>query len=208
MRQRAVPATPVLARKRASLDASAWVVPARCERADALMDMRAAWPPLHAGGAPTFEQASEADFEALLQIRLVAMRSSLEQIGRFDPLRARQRLAASWDPSMTQHILCDGQRVGFFMLRRTDHALVLQHLYLMPFAQGRGVGSAVMRTLIDESNWAGLPLRVTALRGSPANAFYLKHGFVRCSADEYDLGYVRAPDRGAGARAATTSPKG
>lgn len=157
------------------------------------MDMRTRLP-LPAAGAPHFEPAGAEDFESLYQIRLVAMRNSLERIGRFDPLRVRHRLADSWDPAMTQHIVCDGVRVGFYMLRRTDHALVLQHLYLMPAAQGRGVGSAVMRMLIDESNWAGLPLRVTALRESPANAFYRKHGFVPCSSDEFDLGYVRVPD--------------
>jgi len=163
------------------------------------MDMRTAWPS-QGGSLPGFEPACAEDFESLLEIRLTAMRSSLEQIGRFDPQRARRRLAASWDPAMTQHIVCDGERVGFFMLRRADHALVLQHLYLLPSAQGRGVGSAVMRTLIEESNWAGLPLRVTALRESPANAFYRKHGFVCCSSDEFDLSYVRAPDRGTDGR--------
>ncbi len=156
------------------------------------MDMRTRLP--LPASAPHFEPASADDFESLLQIRLAAMRSSLEQIGRFDPLRVRCRLADSWIPAMTQHIVCEGARVGFYMLRRTDHALVLQHLYLMPAAQGRGLGSAVMRMLIDESNWAGLPLRVTALCGSPANAFYRKHGFVLCSRDEFDVGYVRVPD--------------
>lgn len=157
------------------------------------MDMRTRLP--LPASAPHFEPASAEDFESLLQIRLAAMRSSLEQIGRFDPLRVRRRLADSWIPAMTQHIVCEGARVGFYMLRRTDHALVLQHLYLMPAAQGRGLGSAVMRMLIMESARTGLPLRVTALRDSPANDFYLKHDFVRCSSDEFDLHYVRAPDR-------------
>ncbi|WP_183635063.1 GNAT family N-acetyltransferase [Niveibacterium umoris] len=122
------------------------------------------------------------------------MRESLERIGRFDAVRARDRLAASWVPALTRHIVSDGERVGFFMLRRADHALVLQHLYLVPAVQGRGIGSAVMKSLIGESVRSGLPLRVTALRDSPANAFYLRHGFVRCHSEEFDVDYVRAPD--------------
>lgn len=148
-----------------------------------------------------FEPACAEDFDALAEIRIAAMRESLERIGRFDPVRARDRLAASWDPALTRHIVRGAQRVGFFMVRRADHALLLQHLYLQHSAQRCGIGTAVMQHLIGESAWAGLPLRVTALRDSPANAFYLKLGFVRCASDEFDVHYVRPPGHAAGASA-------
>jgi hypothetical protein len=37
--------------------------------------------------------AGEGDFEALLALRMAAMRESLEKVGRFDPQRARERLS-------------------------------------------------------------------------------------------------------------------
>ena len=38
------------------------------------------------------------DFEAMLAIRVEALRESLERLGRFDPTRARERLAAGFKP--------------------------------------------------------------------------------------------------------------
>ena len=58
------------------------------------------------------EGASAGDFEALLALRLRAMRESLERLGRYDEQRARERLAAGFEPEHTHHIVVDGQRVG------------------------------------------------------------------------------------------------
>jgi hypothetical protein len=41
--------------------------------------------------AVTFEQALATDAEALVQLRIAAMRESLEHLARFDPVRARER---------------------------------------------------------------------------------------------------------------------
>jgi hypothetical protein len=39
----------------------------------------------------TLTTAAAEDFEALVALRIDAMRESLERIGRFDPARARER---------------------------------------------------------------------------------------------------------------------
>ena len=38
-----------------------------------------------------FVAAEPSDFESLVALRIEAMRESLERIGRFDPVRARER---------------------------------------------------------------------------------------------------------------------
>ena len=47
------------------------------------------------------------DVEAMLAIRVEALRDSLERLGRFDPARARERLMAGFKPEFMQHIVCD-----------------------------------------------------------------------------------------------------
>src|SRR5437660_5430228 len=51
--------------------------------------------------------ATADDFEALVALRIAAMRESLERIGRFDPARARERFAAGFDPARTRHVEVD-----------------------------------------------------------------------------------------------------
>ena len=119
------------------------------------------------------------------------MRESLERIGRFDPQRARQRFLAGFVPNFTRHILADGERVGFVAVKPTSDELNLEHLYVRPEYQGRGIGSAVLAILFEEADSRALPLRVSALRDSDSNRFYLRHGFIYVEETEWDIYYVR-----------------
>ena len=139
--------------------------------------------------------ANEDDFEALLSLRMAAMRQSLQRLCRFDPQRARERLGRALEPAHSRHILLGAERVGFVVLLpmldvRPPH-LVLDHLYVAPQAQGQGVGNWVMAQVLDEADRRGLPLRVSALRLSDANRFYQRHGFELQHETEWDLHYLR-----------------
>lgn len=131
------------------------------------------------------------EFEELATLRIEAMRESLQRIGRFEAQRARERLRAGFAPEMTRHIVLDGERVGFVAVKRTTDGLKLEHLYVRPERQGRGVGSAVLCTIFGEADALGLPLHVDALRGSDSNRFYLRHGFIRVGESEWDIHYLR-----------------
>ena len=121
------------------------------------------------------------------------MRESLERLGRFDPRRARDRFLAGFDPAHTRFMVVDGRRVGFVVVRAQDDGLVLDHLYVVPAAQGRGVGAAVMADVLAHADACRLPVRVGALRGSASNRFYERHGFVLAASEEWDNHYRRLP---------------
>ncbi|SSW64440.1 GNAT family N-acetyltransferase [Achromobacter agilis] len=138
-----------------------------------------------------YEPVGEADFEALLALRIEAMRESLERLGRFDPERARSRLRSTFRPEHTWSIELDGQRLGFYALRPDGDGLRLDHLYLRPGSQGAGLGSQVLRRILEDADRLGLPVRVGALRGSDSNRFYQRHGFVQTAESEWDIDYLR-----------------
>jgi GNAT superfamily N-acetyltransferase len=150
---------------------------------------------VNAPGANGFalEGASADDFEPLLALRLRAMRESLLRLGRYDEQRARERLAASFAPLHTQHIVADGRRVGFIVLKRLSHAFRLEHLYIDPPAQHRGIGSALVRWVCAQADEQQVPVELVALKGSDANRFYLRHGFVEIGEGEWDVDYLRLP---------------
>ena len=139
----------------------------------------------------SLEPVDPSDFDALVALRIAAMQESLERIGRFDPERARARLAASFEPARTRHIVVDGARVGFVVVKPQVAEWLLDHLYLHPTAQGHGTGAAVMAQVMAEADAANMPLRVGALNGSDANRFYQRCGFVLVEATELDNYYVR-----------------
>lgn len=139
------------------------------------------------------EPARGSDFEPLLALRLRAMRESLERIGRYDEQRARERLAASFDPQHTQHIVVDGRRTGFMVLKTLSHALRLDHLYIDLPWQDLGIGHRVLSWLCEHADRVQMPVELCALKGSDANRFYLRHGFVATGEGEWDIDYVRLP---------------
>ena len=141
----------------------------------------------------TFVPASSADGEALASLRVAAMRDSLERIGRYDPQRARQRFLSTYDPACTWQLRHGGALAGFYVLRPQADYLLLDHLYLAPECQRQGMGAAVLARVFAEADAARKSVRVGALRGSEANRFYVRHGFVPDGEEEFDLYYRRAP---------------
>jgi len=140
-----------------------------------------------------FEPAQASDAQALAALRVEAMRESLERVGRFDVERARQRLLTGFSPPHTRHILVDGRRVGFLVVRPEAGGLLLDHLYIRPEHQRDGVGAAVLVEVFAQADRERLAVRVGALKDSPANRFYVRHGFVLAERTEWDNYYVRMP---------------
>lgn len=140
----------------------------------------------------TYAAVTAGDFEELLALRLAAMRASLEHLGRFDPARARRRLWHSFLPEHTQFIVVEGHRIGFHTFFPDKQGFYLNHLYIHPAWQGTGIGSQVLRQLLAQADALRQAVSLCALRDSPANAFYQRHGFVQTRVDEPDIYYVRA----------------
>lgn len=141
----------------------------------------------------SFAPVAWGDFEAMLAIRVEALRDSLERLGRFDPARARERLMAGFKPEFMKHIVCDGERVGFVTLRPDPAAgptaLRLDHLYVRPTYQGQGIGAWVMAWAKAQAVAQACDITLSALKHSDANRFYLRHAFVQVGESEFDLDY-------------------
>lgn len=140
-----------------------------------------------------FESAFPEHVDELVRIRIAAMRDSLTKIGRFDPDRARERFVAGFNPDYTRFINFGGLRVGFVVVKPEATGLKLDHLYIEPAYQGRGIGGQVLQSIFATADQMGLPISVAALRGSDSNVFYQRHGFKYKEETEWDINYIRMP---------------
>lgn len=142
---------------------------------------------------PSLRTVVAADFEDMVALRIDALRESLERLGRFDPTRARERLAAGFKPEHMRHIMLAGERIGFITLRpdvvAVPPALHLDHLYIRPTCQGQGSGAWALDWAKAQATGQGRDITLSALKLSDANRFYLRHGFVQVDASEFDLDY-------------------
>jgi len=132
------------------------------------------------------EPVELTDLEELIALRIRAMQPSLEAIGRFDPQRARERFADSFDPSVTRKLMIDNKLAGFYVLcEKVDH-LWLDHLYIDPLHQGGGFGGKVIQVLQQVAIKNAQPLRLGALKESRANVFYCAQGFEKIAEHDWD----------------------
>ena len=139
----------------------------------------------------SLQPVESSDFEAMLALRVDAMRPSLERVGRFDPARSRERLQAGFIVPFMHHIVLDGElRIGFVTLKPEDaDALRLDHLYLRTGFQGLGIGEWVLEWAKSQAREQRMDIKLTALVQSDANRFYLRHGFVLEGEEGVDLHY-------------------
>lgn len=131
----------------------------------------------------------EDDAQALAELRALAMRESLEAIGRFDPVRVRERFLQKFDPNATSKVFIDDELAAFFVvLDKGDH-LYVDHLYVHPNHQSAGLGSSLLEVIKEQARHAEKPIRLGALKGSRSNQFYASHGFVRTHVEALDNYY-------------------
>ncbi|WP_082748607.1 putative protein N(5)-glutamine methyltransferase [Nocardioides jensenii] len=141
--------------------------------------------------------ALPSDLETLVELRATVMREDLERLGRFDEHRVRQRMRDSFSPENSWVVEADGVFAGCVSLRPDADATWLEHFYLAPQVQNRGLGSAVLASLLQRTDADGVRVRVNVLQGSAARRLYERHGFAPDRQDEVDVWMVRLPGRGA-----------
>ncbi|MFE3151109.1 GNAT family N-acetyltransferase [Streptomyces sp. NPDC059218] len=135
------------------------------------------------------------DIEALAELRATAMRPDLERLGRYDEHRVRRRMRDGYVPGHTSVVLVDGELAGSVTLRPVDSGWRLENFCLSPALHGRGIGTAVLRSLLARADEQGATVRLDVLQGSAARALYERHGFTEERQDPIDVFMVRPPVR-------------
>ncbi|MEU9618630.1 MULTISPECIES: GNAT family N-acetyltransferase [unclassified Streptomyces] len=137
--------------------------------------------------------ARPEDVEALAELRATVMRPDLERLGRYDEHRVRQRLRDNYAPEHTSVVVVDGEFAGCVTLRPVEDGWWLENFCLSPAVQGRGIGTAVLRSLLARADEEGAAVRLDVLQGSAARALYERHGFTEERQDPIDVFMVRTP---------------
>ncbi|MFS0730285.1 GNAT family N-acetyltransferase [Curtobacterium sp. 1P10AnD] len=133
--------------------------------------------------------AVAADIDWLVELRAVVLRDDLTRLGVFHEERVRSRMRDAWRPEWARVVVVDGTDVGSVTTRPDGDTRWIEHFYLAPEVQGRGIGSAVLRTVLDEPHTGATRLNV--LQGSAARSLYERHGFVSDEEDDVDVFMTR-----------------
>jgi len=143
--------------------------------------------------------ATPRDAEWLADLKAAAMRSDLERLGRWDRGRARARFLESYVPATTRVVVVDNEDMGCITARPELDAWWIEHFYLWPRVQGRGLGGEVLEHTVA-THQDGRPFMLAMVRDSPARHLYERHRFIYDYDDENGVDQIfrRSGDAGAG----------
>jgi ribosomal protein S18 acetylase RimI-like enzyme len=74
-------------------------------------------------------------------------------------------------------IVVDGAPAGRLIVDRTDEALLIVDITLLPQFRGRGVGTRLLEPLLEEASAAGRFVRIHVEQTNPAMSLYRRLGF-------------------------------
>lgn len=101
--------------------------------------------------------------------------------------KASQAMHETYPEAEFQIVTLDGEKAGRMIVHRTRDAIHVLDLALLPQYRNRGIGAAVMRRVLGESEGSGKPLRLTVLKANRAVRLYEKLGFARKGETELHL---------------------
>ncbi len=133
--------------------------------------------------------AEAEDSEFSFGVRAAAFRPYLERMNGWDEGEERRRHERRFREQEFQVIEWEGEPAGIVALATGEDCLWLKQICIAPSHQGRGIGGACLRRLLEGAGKRGVPVRLRSLKVNPrALAFYERHGFRRTG--ETDTHYL------------------
>lgn len=135
----------------------------------------------------TLCQSQNFDVETIANLRATVLRNDLTRLGRFDEEKVRQRFRDAFDSFHTWIIEVDSSFAGCIAFKPTHDGYLLEHFYIHPNYQGRGIGSYVLKQLLERNVVIGKRVSLNVLQGSSARRLYERFGFKVDSEDLIDV---------------------
>jgi GNAT superfamily N-acetyltransferase len=102
----------------------------------------------------------------------------------FEHLNFRNKFYHEQDSSI---IIVDGVDVGWLAVQRDGKSIHLDGVYLTTVAQNKGIGTFILRRLMEEAKTSALPLTLSAAKINRAIRLYERLGFGTTHTDEFKV---------------------
>jgi ribosomal protein S18 acetylase RimI-like enzyme len=121
--------------------------------------------------------ASSGDREFLFEVRRAALRTYVEQTSGWDD--AEQRTTADREFGELPYAVVEesGRPVGYVCVIHQSECDFIEEIALLPEAQGRGIGTRLVRDILQAAQRRGVPVRLSVFASNPAQALYARLGF-------------------------------
>jgi GNAT superfamily N-acetyltransferase len=126
----------------------------------------------------TLRAATEDDADFLYRLHRAAMQVYIAQTwGQWNEAWQAQYFRQHFDPTACQIVVLHGQDIGALSVVRRATDIFLSSIELLPAYQGQGLGTQLIKTLIDEARRKRVPIGLQVLKVNSARRLYERLGF-------------------------------
>jgi ribosomal protein S18 acetylase RimI-like enzyme len=130
--------------------------------------------------------ASDTDFAR--QVHHEAYREVVErQYGPWDEERQDRYFQESWHAAVFAIVLCDNVPCGYLCVEDRPADLHVREIVILPGYQGQGIGSTLLRDVIERARQRDVPVRLGTHHVNRAANLYRRLGFREIGRTETHL---------------------
>jgi ribosomal protein S18 acetylase RimI-like enzyme len=122
-------------------------------------------------------QIELSDFDFLWRLHNAALKDYVTQTWGWDENWQRESFIKTFNPSEGKIIVIDGEDAGYLWVIEKENETLLASIRLLPGFQNHGIGSKIIRDLLDKSE---KPVTLQVLKVNPAQRLYERLGFEIC----------------------------
>ncbi|WP_319556388.1 GNAT family N-acetyltransferase [uncultured Vibrio sp.] len=129
-------------------------------------------------------EAIDEDYEFLFELKKTAEYEPIKAVFGWDENVQKEIHRNEWNEAKPTIIEIDGDPVGSYLVQAHPEHLYFGRFFLLPHCQGKGIGSQVLKTVIQLANEKSLPIQLCYLQGNRVGQLYKRLGFEVTRQDE------------------------
>jgi ribosomal protein S18 acetylase RimI-like enzyme len=139
--------------------------------------------------------ASAADRDFAFELNRATMKEYVDATWGWDEAEQVAFFDETFDPADCEIVRVGETDIGLLAVEENDDEIYLAGIYLLPEWQSRGIGSSIVRSLLERGATLARPVTLRVLHSNPrAEALYARLGFARFRTIETHA-YLRADPR-------------
>ncbi len=140
----------------------------------------------------SLQPASTEDRDFLFELNRTTMKAYVDATWGWDEDEQVAYFDRHFDPARFQIVHAQNDAIGVLAIEESPDEIYLATIQLLPQWQGRGIGSAIVRSILERGAIAGKPVTLRVLHSNPrATRLYELLGFKTVRAIETHT-YMRA----------------
>ncbi len=129
--------------------------------------------------------ANEEDFDLLYRLHRDTLKPYVRDARAWDEAWQLENFRQHFNPENQRIIRHEGRDIGSLSLHDHETFLLLDNIALAPELRNQGIGTIVIREVLDLAKRRAIPVRLNVLKANRAAKLYERLGFVRTGDDQH-----------------------